>query len=314
VGTKKYTKTLDAEDWQLMALLYNFDMASPELKQPHKDYLDFNVKRYLKKGFSATIVGLASPTGPDAFNKTLSQARAQEVAKAVRQIDSNGVLGTFEFAGGETLARLRGLPNGAESDAWRGVFLWLSDPDRKPKPREHFYELLYIYDATDQGVLDMVRKDQGVQTYMLPVRGGTYLLSELLEGLLRSGKRFRNVVFITHGRAGMIGFDNNELGVEQLDRYFTDKGLERLFPKYTRMYFAGCNAAVGEEGWKFLEAAGRLFLKVGGGEVFGWTSYGFAMRNQVFMPGRGRIVHPWGKVRSVFIKPGGEVHSRKEHD
>jgi hypothetical protein len=309
---KKYTKTFVAEDWQLTVLLYNFDVGSAALKPEHVQYLEANARPFLKRGFTSTIIGLASRTGPDGYNMTLSKSRAAKVADALQKLDFSRLLEDIQIGAGEDAAALFGAPDKVEADQWRGVLLSIFDPDRAPKPKTkgREYDRLYIYDNTVASVRDMINANDNVHTYLFPVNGGPFKLSEALAELVRTGNTYKAAIFLSHGKSGKVAFDGDELGVQQLKWYFENKGIEKLFPRYTRMYFAGCNVAEGDEGWAFLEAAGRTLLKVGGGLVFGWTSLGVAVPSW-FRPGTGNIVHLWGDVRNVTIKPGGEVEARE---
>lgn len=69
------------------------------------------------------------------------------------------------------------------------------------------------------------------------------------------------------------------------------------------MIFAGCNVADGEDGWKFLERAGKLFLRTGGGYTLGWTSLGFELFDH--------DMHFWGDWRKVKFRAGGSVEGRE---
>ena len=308
---KKYTKTFVAEDWQLTVLLYNFDVGESVLKPEHQQYLESNARPFLKRGFTSTIVGLASRTGPDAYNMTLSKARAAKVADALQKLDFSRLLESVQIGAGEEAAALLGDADKTESDQFRGVLLSIFDPDRVPKPKQkgREYDRLYIYDNTVPAVRDLINANDNVHTYLFPVNGGSYVLSEGLAELARTGNTYKAAIFLTHGASGKIAFDGNDLAPPQFKMYFENKGIEKLFPRQTRLYFAGCNVAAGDAGWDFLEAAGRTLLKVGGGLVFGWTSYGVAVPSW-FRPGTGNIVHLWGDVRNVTIKPGGEVEAR----
>jgi hypothetical protein len=76
----------------------------------------------------------------------------------------------------------------------------------------------------------------------------------------------------------------------------------RLFPKFTgRILCAGCNVAEGGNGWRFLLAAARCFLR-NGGETIGWTSKGFQWPFGAFS---GRIGHLAGDTKQVRNIGGG---------
>jgi hypothetical protein len=93
---------------------------------------------------------------------------------------------------------------------------------------------------------------------------------------------------------------------------FRGHGYDQLFRTSGRVYFAGCNCADGDDGWAFLEAAGAIFLRSGGGQAFGWTSLGFAVPS-FFRPSGGHAVHLWGDVRSANFDFHGNLVGRFEN-
>ncbi len=124
-----------------------------------------------------------------------------------------------------------------------------------------------------------------------------------LDRLLASGKIFQKCVFTTHGNEGAIFFNHQRITAYELYRNFNAPHYERLFPfKDVKLYFDGCNVAGGEDGWKFLEAAPRTFLREGGGHAMGWTSAGLGLPSVIPWIG-GHTEHLWGGVRGVYILP-----------
>jgi hypothetical protein len=130
------------------------------------------------------------------------------------------------------------------------------------------YKLLSIFDA-----FDWVGRQQGghVGSDVYTVRVESLdQLKTLLDRLLSEGMTFQNAIFTTHGGPGRIRFGdangNERLTPHVLFSRYNAGRYERLFPsKGARMYFDGCNVAAGEEGWLFLEAAARTFLRQAGG-------------------------------------------------
>ena len=184
--------------------------------------------------------------------------------------------------------------------------------------------LVHIYDADDwitrQTAVIYNFRESDVKP--VGVRGGIQGLLRELDTLLKQKWVFTRVVFSTHGNAGHIHFKGEPIGVHTLTKEFAHRGYERLFPVVqTRMYFNGCNVADGDKGWNFLEKAAYIFLKTMGGVAFGDTSKGFAMHPIImpFMPPwlypmvAGKVIHPWGDTRYVFVGPGGNFVKREEN-
>ncbi|MGH2362903.1 MAG: hypothetical protein ACRDGM_20435 [bacterium] len=109
----------------LAALLYDFDIGSPILKPRHRDWLNTNVPSSLTADSSVLIVGLASRTGSDAFNLSLSKLRALSVENLIQGLAAAKArpLVDLSVALGEEAARIAGLKDGVEDERWRGVFL-----------------------------------------------------------------------------------------------------------------------------------------------------------------------------------------------
>jgi hypothetical protein len=309
-----YTKTYVATDSDLTVLLYNFDVGAARLKPAHQQYLKTNLPQYLSLETTATIVGLASPTGPDGFNFDLSRWRAEAVQAFIQSFDTPGYfLPVTSLHVGEEAARIAGLKDGAEDGRWRGVLLQV----HKPAPTL-YYDRLWIYDASIQEFRDMVTANDRPNTYMIPAQApksggsGVIFLTEWLDILVANKTTFGSIVFITHGKSGLIRIDGDDMGVRSLSLYFQGKGYDKLFRTSGRVYFAGCNCAEGDDGWEFLEAAGNVFLRTGGGQAFGWTSLGFAVPS-FFRPSGGHAVHLWGDVRSANCDFHGNLIGRFEN-
>jgi hypothetical protein len=180
-------------------------------------------------------------------------------------------------------------------------------------------DLLFLYDGDmDWAARSIGRPDADLA---IAVKGGVIGLKNLFDRFLSEGRTFKRVMFETEGGAGAIFF-GEEKGNSQIDSSVLSKtfvGYQALFPNPARMYFSGCNVADKEEGWRFLETAGRVFFRRGGGVTFGWTSKGFAVGSNligvlsgpVFMlANAGKVWHPWGDARYVWTLAGGITMQR----
>jgi hypothetical protein len=159
---------------------------------------------------------------------------------------------------------------------------------------------LFIYSADDKDQAED-RFDPG-DVVELPA-SSVDELQKGLERLVTDGFTFDRVLVQTHGRPGEIIFGNESLWHYLLDRDFAGR-YEKLFPTRTKIYFDGCNVARGDQGWRFLESAGKVLLRSGGGIVMGWTSYGYAYSSWIPFIG-GHTVHWRGSVRFIEFTPGG---------
>src|SRR5581483_2158680 len=113
---------------ELKALLFNFDIAGSQIKPEHKDWLDRNVKPLVKRpGAEIGVRGLASRSGSDQFNKTLSEQRVQSIKNVLLGYGAK-VRQIAQSAGGETDAMLTGVPDGTEDERWRAVLLNVDVP------------------------------------------------------------------------------------------------------------------------------------------------------------------------------------------
>jgi hypothetical protein len=164
---------------------------------------------------------------------------------------------------------------------------------------------LYVYDKTDyldrwQSSGRFSRRDDDVR--ILPVSS----VQDLLDGLdrfLSAGLVFDRMLVQTHGNSGRILFGNQNVWDITWRDEFGNRGYDRLFPTFARIYFDGCNVAKGGDGVEFLRAAGRVFLKGMGGEVVGWTSFGLGLPGWIPFIG-GHTIHPAGYIVRVRFAPG----------
>ncbi len=178
-----------------------------------------------------------------------------------------------------------------------------------------FFNLLYMFDANDTlSTIQAEQHDGDPSVFSAGVLDPEDMFNTF-KRMAQGGMTFRNIVIETHGRPGAISFAK----VDVIGGQFTEKsagvGYEHLMPMYGKLYFPGCECANGEEGWDFLERVGRVFLKIGGGEVIGWTSNGYAQISPA-LPYFGHAVHFNGAARKLTFAPGGFVINRAEesHD
>ena len=163
-------------------------------------------------------------------------------------------------------------------------------------------ELLFIYD-TEVNWASTTHGRRGA--FNVEVSGGIKGLKNQLDKLVSDRKTFERVMFYTHGNTGKIFFGDDDINVSNLADL---QKYNVLFPFFGRMYFAGCNVADGEDGWRFLEAAGRVFFPTRGGVTFGWTSKGFfdggnlitLLSPLISLTRSGHEDHLWGDARYVF--------------
>jgi hypothetical protein len=173
---------------------------------------------------------------------------------------------------------------------------------------------LYIYDESSsidrKQAVGRFEKDYDI--YALPV-SSIQALHEGLSRLVSNKATFDRVLFQTHGNSGMVFFNHEAIQTENLKTTFAGKNYHQLFPYHTRMYFDGCNVAEGEDGWRFLEAAGTVFLRGRGGVTFGFTNMGTGMPGWLPFIG-GHTIHFGGTVKYVTLGPGGVVIKRHTSD
>ena len=174
---------------------------------------------------------------------------------------------------------------------------------------------LYIYDKSSE--LDRMQAagrfngDDDVLT--IGVQFGIGNLVKVFDMLANNGPRtFNSVVVQTHGGPGRVWFGDEPLGAGVLREKFV--GFSAMFPRYTRLYFDGCNVAEGAEGTEFLRAAGEVFLTQSGGEAFGWTTVGHAIWGHVPFIG-GHTLHFGGDstLKKMRFFRGGQVNWPDSH-
>ena len=162
--------------------------------------------------------------------------------------------------------------------------------------------LLHIYDSSDWTIRLTAGRRGAANSLGCP---DLQTLMNGLDAFVQANTQFDRILFETHGGPGVIGFGNYTVDAQTL-RAMIARRYTALAGPNARVYFNGCNVAEGTAGWPFLEAAAALFLTVGGGQVFGQTSLGFAN------PFNGHVVHLWGSTRTLFVDSGGRVIERFE--
>jgi hypothetical protein len=289
----------------LTVLLYNFDVDSPQLKPQHTQWLDAHIKSFLASGYYPQIVGLASRSGADAHNWSLSKARADNVEQYLQRFNPTNTVHwkAVTVAVGEEAARLLGIRDGIEDEHWRGVWLNIhpmtarSGPPSGPKTVPRNFDLLFIYDVKANEGMGIDRLYNGPNVYSIPARDISFL-EKWLDLLVKDGMTFSKALWFTHGAPGQIKI-GNDIIFDTAWRGLQGKGYDRLFPADAKIGFNGCNVAKEDVGWNFLEQAGRVFFS-NGGTVFGYTSYGIALPyNQFLWPESGKVYHLYGNARRV---------------
>ncbi len=176
---------------------------------------------------------------------------------------------------------------------------------------------LHVYDNTDENFRKgALKRFKGVKDVVSVPVSSIADLHIQFTSLLNMKMVFDRAVVQTHGNWGHIFLmekngqkKRKEISASLLTTLFNGKNFDNLFAKNARLYFDGCKIAAGEQGWKFLEAAGRIFLQKGG-ECFGWTSDGYTKPGWIPFIG-GHTVHHGGFVRTVIVGNGGKILGRE---
>lgn len=164
---------------------------------------------------------------------------------------------------------------------------------------------LYIFDMTTSEDRDQAgaRLRQEPNMTVLGVTSKENWIMQM--DVLVSKRLFFNRVLVqTHGAPGKIDIDGKSIYDTTLKSDFVGRNYHALFPTYTLIYFDGCNVAAGSLGDGFLDAVAKIFLKTSGGEVFGWTNYGYAMPSFLPFIGGHTIHFTSGHVKKFYYRAG----------
>lgn len=167
---------------------------------------------------------------------------------------------------------------------------------------------LFIYDTADEDNKEQAEERFGKDPsiYHLPVASQDDLTASL-KGLLALEYQFDRVLVQTHGGPGEVSFgDKSTYGWYFDETLPAVMDISALFPFYTRIYFDGCNVADGGMGTAFITRVGKGLLKKRGGEVFAWTSPGYAFPSfwtaPIITPGH--TLHFSGYLKRAFFVQG----------
>ena len=166
--------------------------------------------------------------------------------------------------------------------------------------------LLHIYDASDNMIIAtaFVRRNHPMKSMLdyvhaVPVEGEKAGLRAALDELVSTDTQFGRALFETHGSTGAIYFGGEAVTGADF-RGWAGRGYERIFSYlWARIYFNGCNVADSPNGWDFLDGAGSIFLKRGGGTTFAQTGVG---RPIIFS---GHVHHFGSSTAYSLWAPGG---------
>ncbi len=132
---------------RIQALLYNFDVNSPDLKPEHIDWMKDNVTQYIaRREMASSVIGLASRTGDNAYNVRLSKARAHAVSQQLFLLHPKMPTETMIYVG-EEAAALIGVKDGVEDEKWRSVLFTVFEdklPAPPPSPAKFIDRRVYV--------------------------------------------------------------------------------------------------------------------------------------------------------------------------
>jgi hypothetical protein len=173
---------------------------------------------------------------------------------------------------------------------------------------------LYIYDGTSE--IDRDQADGRFDGEKGVAQVGVVSKEDLhlqLSGLKAGKMQFDRCVIQTHGNSGYIVFGDDRIDYSMLAAF--KNRYQSLFSAGAHLYFDGCNVAQGERGWEFLQTAGEVFLKSGGGVVTGFTNAGIGLPGWIPWIG-GHTVHQDPRlapliVRKVYISYNGHFLKRE---
>lgn len=115
--------------------LFNFGINKDQLKLEHVDALKTYVFPVLAAGGSATIVGMASRSGPNQLNLQLSKRRANSVSQQLIAFSSQIGNRLRSVTGvGEQAAKNKSMADDEESELYRAVAISVSSEPVPPPP------------------------------------------------------------------------------------------------------------------------------------------------------------------------------------
>ena len=164
---------------------------------------------------------------------------------------------------------------------------------------------MYIYDAMTEEDRDQARARvrQNPNMTVLGVTSKQHWIAEM-DRLVAERPIFDRVLVQTHGAPGKLSIGSGSIYDTTLRDDFAGRRYHTLFPTYTRFYYDGCNVAEGSMGTDFLDMTATIFLKTGGGEVFGWENYGYAMPWWLPFLGGHTIHNLDGNLKKFFYRAG----------
>jgi hypothetical protein len=168
---------------------------------------------------------------------------------------------------------------------------------------------LFIYDTADEDNREQAEERFGEDEWVVPLPAGSKdELTAGLERLIKQQQTFDRVLIQTHGVPGQVDFGNDRLGWVYFSSVLPWMKATSLFPYYTRIYFDGCDVGADNEGTRFIKEVGSGLLRMAGGEVFAWTSPGYAYSGW-WVPGfvKGHTLHWNGDIKRATFGPGGRL-------
>lgn len=119
----------------VFGVLHHFAIGGAVLSQAQRNWLNQKVVPLLRRGGSVSIIGLASRSGSEGFNRRLSEKRAD----AVRQHLEKQAKQCFQYAyfggEGESVAAHAGQADGTEDGQYRAVVVLAHTKPEPPKPK-----------------------------------------------------------------------------------------------------------------------------------------------------------------------------------
>jgi hypothetical protein len=140
-GPGKFFIKVDKMSAVVRAWMFNYEVNSAVLKYEHTKLLDDAFVPVIKGGGNIKLLGIASTTGTDAFNKQLSAQRVAGVEKYLKDHAGLRFNISKSLAMGEVMARAfddnrikGGTKDNVESEVWRGVVINAWNRDLPPPP------------------------------------------------------------------------------------------------------------------------------------------------------------------------------------